>query len=186
MARHWYILHTYSGYENKVKQGIDRLARVDLADVVYDVKIPVESVIEMRSGKKRETKKKFFPGYILVEMEIPEDEQLWKAAYQRIRGITGVTGFLGSTRTTRPSPVANEDVYHVLAKMGEIKSAEVKPTVRINFSMGDQVTVVDGPFKDFKGVVEEINQEKGTIRVKVEIFGRATPVELSFTQAERL
>lgn len=186
MARHWYILHTYSGYENKVKQGIDRLARIELADVVYDVKIPVESVIEMRAGKKRETKKKFFPGYILVEMDIPEDEQMWKAAYQRIRGITGVTGFLGSTRTTRPSAVTNEDVYHVLAKMGEIKSADVKPTVRINFSLGDQVTVVEGPFKDFKGVVEDINQEKGTIRVKVEIFGRATPVELSFTQAERI
>ena len=185
MARHWYILHTYSGYENRVKQGIDRLAKVELADVVYDIKIPTENVIEMRAGKKRETKKKFFPGYILVEMDIPEEEQMWKAACQRITAISGVTGFLGSTRMTRPSPVSSEEVYRVLAKMGEIKSAEVKPTVRINFSMGDHVTVVEGPFKDFKGVVEDINQEKGTIRVKVEIFGRATPVELSFTQAER-
>jgi transcriptional antiterminator NusG len=118
-------------------------------------------------------------------MDIPEEEQLWKAACQKIAAITGVTGFLGSTRMTRPSPIATDDVLRVLTKMGEIKSAEVKPTVRINFSIGDHVTVVDGPFKDFKGVVEEINQEKGTIRVKVEIFGRATPVELSFTQAER-
>jgi len=186
MAKHWYILHTYSGYENKVKQGLDRLVRMGQADSVTDIKVPVENVTELRSGKKRQVKKKFFPGYIMVEMDIPEEDQSWKEVASRIKNINGVTGFLGHSRNKRPTPVSDEDMRNVLAKMGEIKTAETKGVVKISFSIGEHVKVIDGPFKTFTGVIEDINHEKGVIRVKVEIFGRATPVELNFLQVEKI
>lgn len=186
MGKHWYILHTYSGYENKVKEGLDRLKRTDLTDVLCDIKVPVEKITEMRAGKKRETKRKFFPGYIMVEMDIPDDDQGWKEVASRIKNINGVTGFLGYGRGKRPTPVTDEDMRNVLAKMGEIKTTETKSTIRISFSVGEHVKVVDGPFKNFTGVIEDINQEKGMVRVKVEIFGRATPVELNFLQVEKI
>jgi transcriptional antiterminator NusG len=186
MARQWYILHTYSGYENKVKQALERLQAVELGEVLGEVKVPVENVVEIRSGRKRELKKKFFPGYILVQMDLPDDEHSWKEIASRIRTINGVTGFLGSTRNKRPSPVTDDDMRNVLAKMGEIKTeAGVRISHRISFAIGEHVKVIDGPFKNFKGTIENINQEKESIRVKVEIFGRATPVELSYTQVEK-
>ncbi len=186
MSRHWYIVHTYSGYENKVNQGLDRIKRNGYEDVIHDVKVPVERIMELRSGKKREVKKKFFPGYIMVEMDIPEDDQEWKAVAYKIRGINGVTGFLGHGKNKRPTPISDEDMRNVLAKMGEIKGNEQKVQIRITFKVGEHVKVIDGPFKSFTGVIEDINQEKGVIRVKVEIFGRSTPVELNFMQVEKI
>lgn len=186
MSRNWYILHTYSGYENKVKQGLDRLARLDLADILHEVKVPVENIVEVRSGKKRETKKKFFPGYILVNMDIPDDDQGWKMVASRVKAINGVTGFLGHGSGKRPTPISDEEMRDVLTKMGEIKTAESKGTIKISFNVGEHVKVIDGPFKNFNAIIEDINQEKGMIRVKVEIFGRSTPVELSFLQVEKL
>ena len=186
MPRHWYILHTYSGYENKVKQGLDRLVRQDLSEIIHEVKVPVENVVEIRSGKKREMKKKFFPGYILVNMDIPDDDHSWKMVASKVKSINGVTGFLGHGKSKRPTPVSDEEMRDVLAKMGEIKSAETKGAVKISFTIGEHVKVVDGPFNNFNGVIEDINQEKGMVRVKVEIFGRSTPVELNFLQVEKI
>lgn len=186
MASHWYILHTYSGYENKVGKALERLIKEELDSVLLQVKVPEESVTEVKNGRKRNLKKKFFPGYILIEMDIPEEDHKWSAVHQRIRSIAGVTGFLGGDRSTRPTPVPDEDVRQVMTRMGEIKNTESKPQVRISFSVGESVKVTDGPFKNFTGTIEDINHEKGTIRVNVEIFGRSTPVELDFMQAEQI
>jgi transcriptional antiterminator NusG len=187
MAKNWYVLHTYSGYENKVEKGIQNLVdNENLNDYIYQVKVPSEEIAEVREGKKRVSKKKYFPGYILIEMNIPDEpEYEWKRLLSVITKIPGVTGFVGSGRNRKPVPLSSDDVKNILQRMGEIKG-EKPITPRFMFAVGESVKVVDGPFKTFTGTVEDINNEKGKIKVRVEIFGRSTPVELDFLQVEKI
>jgi transcriptional antiterminator NusG len=187
MAKNWYVLHTYTGYENKVEKSIMNLVdNENLQDYIFQVKVPSEEVAEVRDGKKRVSKKKYFPGYLLIEMNIPDEPAYqWKHLLSVITKIPGVTGFVGSGRNKKPVPISGEEVKNILQRMGEIKGE--KPLApRLLYSIGESVKVVDGPFKTFTGTVEDINNEKGRIRVRVEIFGRSTPVELDFLQVEKI
>jgi len=187
MAKNWYVLHTYSGYENKVENGIKNLIeQKNLDEIIFQVKVPSEEVAEIKNGKKRVSKKKYFPGYILLEMNIPEEpEYEWKTILSLIIAIPGVTGFVGSGRNKKPVPLSSEDVKNVLQRMGEMKGEKIA-SPRLQYNIGESVKVVDGPFKSFTGNVEDINNEKGKIKVRVEIFGRSTPVELDFLQVEKI
>lgn len=158
----------------------------ELAQYVGDVKVPIEEVVEMREGKKRNVKKKFFPGYVLIEIDLPEASNEWKKVVYAITHLPGVTGFLGSTaKSQKPNPISNEDAKKILQKTGDIKVSEsILP--KFDFSLGETVKVVDGPFANFNGMIEGINHEKGKLTVKVEIFGRSTPVELDFLQVQRI
>ena len=169
----WYVLHTYSGYENKVKKSIEtRIEALDLSDRVYEIVVPTQDEIEIRSGQRHTVQKKVFPGYVLVRMEM--DDDTWYA----LRNTPGVTGFVNINNV--PIPLPDTEVQNILKGM----TAEA-PRVRITFQVGDTVRITDGPFADFRGEIDEINQEKGKIRVLVSFFGRETPVELDFLQAER-
>ncbi len=187
MSKNWYVLHTYSGYESKVEKGIKNLIEnSDLEEYIYQVKIPSEEIAEIKNGKKKISKKKYFPGYILIEMNIPDEpEYEWKKILTLITKIPGVTGFVGSGRNKKPIPLSGSDVKSVLQRMGEIKGDKVV-VPRMMYAVGETVKVNDGPFKSFTGTVEDINNEKGKIKVRVEIFGRSTPVELDFLQIEKI
>ncbi|MDR1625345.1 MAG: transcription termination/antitermination protein NusG [Spirochaetia bacterium] len=184
MAKAWYVLHTYSGYENKIEKAIRRLvADESLSERIFDIKVPAEQVVEMRDGKKRITSKKFLPGYILLEMDLPERD--WKPICAHIKKISGVTGFVGSSADFKPQPISAEEARIILQKTGEIKGDKViKP--KQTFSPGEKVRIVDGPFDSFPATVEEVNMEKAKLRVTVEIFNRATPVEVGFLQVEKI
>ena len=184
MAKGWYVVHTYSGYENKVQRHLSKLIEDGtLAEHVFTVKVPSEDVVEVRDGKRRVTSKKFLPGYILVEMDLPDHN--WKQVCATIRNIPGVTGFVGSTRTQRPQAISAEEAREVLQRSGEIKSEKVlKP--KQSFSQGESVRIIEGPFDSFTGTIEEVNLEKGKLRVMVGIFGRSTPVEVDFLQVEKI
>jgi transcriptional antiterminator NusG len=184
MAKAWYVLHTYSGYENRIEKTIRRLvADENLSEYIFDIKVPSEQVVEMKDGKKRVTSKKFLPGYILLEMDLPDRD--WKPICSLIRRISGVTGFVGSSADFRPQPISAEEARIILQKTGEIKGDKViKP--RQTFSLGESVRIVEGPFDSFTGTVEEVNMEKAKLRVTVGIFGRATPVEVDFLQVEKI
>jgi len=185
MTKGWYVVHTYSGYENKVQKLLSRLMEGDeeVRDRVFDVKVPSEDVVEIRDGKKRVTSKRFLPGYILVEMDLSDAE--WKGVCSKIRAIQGVTGFLGTARSQRPQPISGEEAREILQKAGAIKTDKVlKP--KQSYTIGESVRIVDGPFDSFSGIVDEINQEKAKLRVMVGIFGRSTPVELDFLQVEKV
>ncbi|NOY07867.1 MAG: transcription termination/antitermination factor NusG [Spirochaetes bacterium] len=184
MAKAWYVVHTYSGYENRVEKHIRKLMESGaLLDRVFDVKVPSEEVVEVRDGKKKITTKKFLPGYILVEMDIPEKG--WKEVCENIRNIPGVTGFVGSARNQRPQAITQDEAKEILQKSGAIKADKVlRP--KQSFSVGEMVRIVDGPFGSFTGNIEEVNAEKGKLRVMVGIFGRSTPVELDFLQVEKI
>ena len=169
----WYVLHTYSGYENKVKKSIEtRIEALDLTDRVYEIVVPTQDEIEIRSGQRHTVQKKVFPGYVLVRMEM--DDETWYA----LRNTPGVTGFVNINNV--PVPLPESEVQGILKGM----TAEA-PRVKISFQVGDTVRITDGPFADFRGEIDEINQERGKIRVLVSFFGRETPVELDFLQAER-
>jgi transcriptional antiterminator NusG len=184
MAKAWYVLHTYSGYENKIEKTIRRLiGDENLAEVVFDIKVPTEQVVEMKDGKKKVTTKKFLPGYILLEMDLPD--RGWKPVCSLIRRIDGVTGFVGASVEFKPQPISAEEARTILQKTGEIKGEKViKP--KQTFSPGENVRIIEGPFDSFTGVVEEVNMEKAKLRVTVGIFGRATPVEVDFLQVEKI
>jgi len=183
MAKGWYVLHTFTGHENKVEKFI-RLKMEDgsLSDVVLDVKVPVEKVTEVRNGRKQTLNRKFFPGYILIEMDLPERN--WKIPCAMIHKLQGVTGFVGTTRNSKPQPISAEEAKTILQKAGAIK-AEKRVQAKQDFQIGEEVLIIDGPFDTFKGTIEVVNQEKGKLRVMVGIFGRATPVEVSFSQVDR-
>jgi transcription termination/antitermination protein NusG len=169
----WYVLHTYSGYENKVKKSIEsRVDSLDLHDRVFEVVVPTQEEIEIRSGQRHTVQRKVFPGYVLVRMI--RDDDTWYA----LRNTPSVTGFVGINN--EPTPLTENEVQAILTGM----TAEA-PKVKVSFQLGDTVRIVDGPFADFRGEIDEINQEKGKIRVLVSFFGRETPVELDFLQAER-
>ena len=186
MARGWYTVHTYSGYEQKIEKLIRRLMETDakFATVCLDVKIPFETVTVIKDGVKKEVKQKVLPGYILVELDMPEDDS-WKGYCSQIKRIQGVTGFLTATRSSKPIPLSKDEMSVILQKTGEIK-AEKAFKHKQSFSEGETVKVTDGPFSGFTGVIEEVNNEKNRIRVSVEIFGRPTPVEIEFTQVEKV
>jgi len=187
MATGWYVLHTYSGYENKIEKTIRMM--IDMGefdkDVVRDVKVPSEEVVEVRDGKKRTQTKKILPGYILVDMDLPNEEQGWKLVCSKIKKIQGVTGFVGTPANRKPSPLSLDEARSILQKSGEIKG-ERPVRVRQAFAPGEQVKIIDGPFESFTGTIEDVNQEKNKLKVMVGIFGRNTPVEVDLFQVEKV
>ena len=183
MAKGWYVLHTFTGHENKVEKFI-RMLMDDgsLGDAVFDVKVPSEEVVEVRNGKKRTVNKKFLPGYILIEMDLPD--RGWKIPCTAIRKIQSVTGFVGTGLNSKPQPISADEAKSILQKTGAIKT-ERRLQAKQDFQVGEEVRIIEGPFESFKGTIEVVNQEKGKLRVMVGIFGRATPVEVSFAQVDR-
>ncbi len=184
MPKGWYVVHTYSGYENKVEKYIRKIMEnPEFNGIIFDVKVPSEEVAEVRDGKRKISMKKFLPGYLLVEMDLPDFG--WKPICSQIKKIQGVTGFVGSIGGAKPQPIAPEEARSVLQKAGEIKTEKsIRP--KQTFNVGEAVRVVDGPFDSFTGTVEEVNLEKGKLRVMVGIFGRSTPVEVDFLQVEKI
>ncbi len=183
MAKSWYVLHTFTGHENKVEKFIRMLMEDgSLGDAVSDVKVPSEEVVEVRNGKKRTVNKKFRPGYILIEMDLPD--RGWKIPCTAIRKIQSVTGFVGTGLNSKPQPISADEAKTILQKTGAIK-AERRLQAKQDFQVGEEVMVIEGPFESFKGTIEVVNQEKGKLRVMVGIFGRATPVEVTFAQVNR-
>lgn len=180
--KQWYVVHVLSGQEQKVRDRILRqVESEELGDHVYEVLVPMENVSEIRRGKKTETRKKFFPGYIIVNMNLlTEDNQLVEETWYFIKEMEGVIGFAGTK--DRPIPMRQREVDGMLAQIKE-REESVRPA--ISFEVGDTVKVADGPFESQNGVVEEIDPEKGKLRVSVTIFGRSTPVELEYWQVER-
>jgi transcriptional antiterminator NusG len=176
MAKRWYVVHAYSGFENQVKRSlIDHIARSGLEDKFGEILVPTEEVVEMREGQKRKSERKFFPGYVLVQMEM--DEQSWHL----VKNVPKVMGFIGGT-SDKPAPITDREADVILQR---IQEGVEKPKPKVLFEPGEVVRVTDGPFNDFNGVVEEVNYEKSRLRVAVLIFGRSTPVELEFGQVEK-
>lgn len=184
MAKGWYVLHTYSGFENKVHKHLSRLSELPrMQNQLFDAKVPAEDIVEVKDGKKKVTSRKFLPGYILVEMDLVGDA--WMDVCAAVRQIEGVTGFVGSTKNDKPQPISSDEARVLLQKAGEIKTDRtLRP--KESFSVGESVRIVGGPFDTFTGAVEEINEEKAKLRVMVGIFGRSTPVELDFVQVEKI
>ena len=176
MAKQWYIIHTYSGFEKKVKESLEgRVAAFGLGERIGRVLIPTEDVVEVRGGKKVVSARMFYPGYVLVEMEM--DDDTWHV----VRSTPRVTGFVGSGQT--PSPLSEQEVEGILHRV--TTSAE-KPKPKLVFERNEQVRIVDGPFANFTGQIEEVNADRSTLKVSVTIFGRSTPVELDFAQVEKI
>ena len=170
----WYIVHTYSGYEERVKRALEQRIRfMDAEDNIFQIVIPTEDEIEIRSGQRRTVTRKVFPGYVLVQMILNDDS--WNV----VRNTPGITGFVGSGN--KPTSLAEEEVSTILKQM-----VEGSPQVKVGFRKGESVRVVDGPFTDFAGIVDEINMGKGKVKVLLTLFGRETSVELDFLQVERL
>lgn len=180
-GRRWYFLHTYSGHENKVRNAIkSTVEQMDANDKVFHVVVPTEDEIEIRDGQRRTVKRKLYPGYVLVQtIELKEGDPDSDEAWHMIRNTTGVTGFVSSG--TRPVALSQDEVNHILRAM-----RMEQPRVRVGYVPGQSVRIVDGPFEDFVGTVDEINTEKGRVKVVVNMFGRDTPVELDFLQVEKL
>ncbi len=177
-TKRWYVVHTYSGFENKVKKSLEeRIRQHDLQERFGEILIPMEVVQEMVKGEKKTSKRKFFPGYILVNMEMN------LATWHLVKGTPKVTGFVGNARTPDQVPAVSE--IEVQRLTTQISEGSLKPKPKVQFEEGDQVRVIDGPFSNFNGTVEEVKPEKGKLRVLVSIFGRATPVELDFMQVEK-
>jgi transcriptional antiterminator NusG len=171
----WYVVHAYSGFEGTVRRSlIERIKRAGLEERFGQVLVPTEEVVEMREGQKRKSERKFFPGYVLVQMEM--DDETWHL----VNEIPKVMGFVGGT-SDRPAPITDKEAQEILQRMQEGE----KPRPKIRFEPGEVVRVIDGPFNDFNGVVEEVNYEKNRLQVAVLIFGRSTPVELEFGQVEK-
>lgn len=176
MAKRWYVLHTQTGYEDKVKTSIETRAEAsNFKHLVSQVLVPTEKVSEVKEGKKRISTRKFFPGYVLVEMELTDE------TWYLIKNTPGVSGFIGSGR--RPVPLQENEI-NVILKQTEI--AKEKPTPKVVFEKGEGVRVLDGPFTNFNGTIEEVNPAKGKLKVTISIFGRATPVELEYWQVEKV
>jgi transcriptional antiterminator NusG len=178
MAKKWYAVHTYSGFENKVKKSLEeRVRQADLQESFGEILIPMEQVVEMVKGEKKTSKRKFFPGYILVNMEM--NLETWHL----VKGTPKVTGFVGNAKTPNEVPAVTDAEVNRLTT--QISEGSLKPKPKVQFEEGDSVRVTDGPFSNFNGTVEEVKPDKGKVRVLVSIFGRATPVELDFMQVEK-
>ena len=173
----WYIIHAYSGFENKVRDAImSEATRMGLDQLVEAVEVPTEKVTEVRRGKKVTSDRKFFPGYVLAKLNLNDD------VYHLVKNTPKVTGFLGSSG--KPQPISEAEAARILNTKDEAAKAEPKARISVDYEIGDAVKVLDGPFASFNGVVEELDFEKSRVKVSVSIFGRATPVELEFEQVE--
>jgi transcriptional antiterminator NusG len=176
MAMRWYIVHAYSNFERKVAESIkERAASASLSDLFAEVLVPMEEVVEMRRGRKVSSERKFFPGYVLVKMELNDQ------TYHLIKSTPKVTGFLGSEN--KPIPITEEEAGRILQ---QVQEGVERPKPSVTFEIGEQVRVADGPFASFNGLVEEVDEERARLKVAVSIFGRATPVELEYAQVEKL
>jgi transcriptional antiterminator NusG len=174
--RKWYIVHTYSGFEERVKETLrQRAEALDMGDAFGEIRIPTETVVEYKGGKKRETQRKFFPGYILVEMEMSD------AAWHVVKNTPKVTGFVGTGR--KPTPLSQDEVDKILE---QVVTAKEKPKPKYVFERAEPVRITDGPFNNFTGVVDDVNLDRNTLKVMVTIFGRQTPVELDFSQVQKI
>lgn len=176
MALRWYVVHAYSGFENQVRNSLsERIERSGMQDQFGQILVPTEEVVEMREGQKRKSDRKFFPGYVLVQMEMND------ATWHLVKDVPKVMGFIGGT-SDKPAPISEKEAQTILQRVHE---GADKPRPKVLFEPGEVVRVIDGPFNDFNGVVEEVNYEKSRLRVAVLIFGRSTPVELEFGQVEK-
>ena len=176
MAMRWYIVHAYSNFERKVAESIkERAAAAGLSDLFEQVLVPMEEVVEMRRGRKVSSERKFFPGYVLVKMELNDQ------TYHLIKSTPKVTGFLGTEN--KPIPITEEEAGRILQ---QVQEGVERPKPSVTFEIGEQVRVADGPFASFNGLVEEVDEERARVKVAVSIFGRATPVELEYAQVEKL
>ena len=176
MALKWYIVHVYSGFENKVKVALEeRIAAGPNPEKFGEVLVPTEEIVELVKGKRKTSSRKFYPGYILVKMQL--DDETWHI----VNDTAKVTGFLGGRE--KPTPISDDEADQILNRM---EAGKLKPQPKYFFESGDDIRVIDGPFTNFNGTVEEVNQEKGKIKVLVSIFGRATPVELDFVQVQKM
>lgn len=176
MSKRWYVVHAYSGFEKSVQKAlVERIARAGMQERFGEILVPVEEVVEMKGGQKNISERKFFPGYILVEMEMTDE------TWHLIKSTPKVTGFVGGS-AQRPTPISPKEVAAIMAQMQE---GVDKPKPKVLFEVGESVRVKEGPFTDFNGNVEDVNYEKSKLRVSVSIFGRSTPVELEFSQVEK-
>jgi transcriptional antiterminator NusG len=176
MALQWYVVHAYSNFEHKVKESlIERVRRAGLQDRFGEILVPTEEVVEMREGQRRKSERKFFPGYVLVQMEM--DDETWHL----VKEVPKVLGFIGGS-SDRPAPITDKEAQAILNRVQE---GVDKPRPKVLFEPGEVVRVTEGPFNDFSGVVENVNYEKSKVRVAVQILGRSTPVELDFSQVEK-
>ncbi|HPC73431.1 MAG TPA: transcription termination/antitermination protein NusG [Syntrophales bacterium] len=172
MAFKWYVIHTYSGFENKVKVSLqERIETARMQEHFGEILVPEEDIVELIGGEKKTSKRKFFPGYVLIRMELNDD------TWHIVKSTPKVTGFIGSK--DKPAPIADEDVAALRTR---IEEGTLKPKPKFKFDVGDHVKIIDGPFTNFDGIVDEVKPEKGKLRVIVSIFGRSTPVELDFIQ----
>ncbi|MEO6975593.1 MAG: transcription termination/antitermination protein NusG [Gallionella sp.] len=176
MTMHWYVVHTYSQFEKSVQRALtERIQREGMQDKFGQILVPVEEVVELKSGQKSITERKFFPGYVLVEMEMTDE------SWHLVKSTPKVTGFLGGS-AMKPTPISEKEVQNIMQQM---QAGVEKPRPKVLFEVGELVRVKDGPFTDFNGSVEDVNYDKSKIRVAVTIFGRSTPVELDFGQVEK-
>ena len=176
MTKRWYVVHAYSGFEKSVQRALaDRVRRAGMEEKFGQILVPVEEVVEMKSGQKSISERKFYPGYVVVEMEMDDD------TWHLVKNTAKVTGFVGGT-ATKPTPISEKEVAKIMQQMQE---GVEKPKPKVLYEVGEMVRVKEGPFTDFNGTVEDINYEKSKLRVAVTIFGRSTPVELEFSQVEK-
>ncbi|MBI5300183.1 MAG: transcription termination/antitermination protein NusG [Deltaproteobacteria bacterium] len=176
MSKNWYVVHTYSGYEQKAKQALEeRVKSMKVADFFEEILVPQENVVEVKKGVKKTTSRQFFPGYILVKMEL--NDKTWHVVKETPR----ITGFVGGS--LKPPVVPDEEVRRIL---GQIEEGTLKPKPKVSFDKGENIRVISGPFTSFLGLVDEVNEDKGRLRVMVSIFGRSTPIELDFIQVEKV
>ena len=177
MAKRWYVVHAYSGFEKSVQKALkERIERESMQDLFGQVLVPVEEVVDVKNGKRSISERKFFPGYVLVEMEMTDD------TWHLVKSTPKVTGFVGGT-ANRPAPISAKEVESIMQQM---QDGVEKPKPKVLFEVGERVRVNEGPFTDFNGSVDEVNYERNKLRVSVQIFGRDTPVELDFSQVEKL
>jgi transcriptional antiterminator NusG len=176
MAKRWYVVHTYSQFEKSVQRALlERIAREGMQDLFGQILVPVEEVVELKSGQKNISERKFFPGYVLVEMEMTDE------SWHLVKNTPKVTGFLGGS-AMKPTPISQKEVDNIMSQM---QAGVEKPRPKVLFEVGEAVRVKEGPFTDFHGMVEDVNYDKSKLRVAVTIFGRSTPVELNFGQVEK-
>ena len=176
MAKRWYVLHVYSGFENKVAEAIkEKAEKQGIGEKVEEIMVPTEEVVEIKRGQKVNTERKFFPGYVLAKLDL--DDEVWHL----VKNTPKVTGFLGAGN--KPSPVSEKEAERLIK---QIKEGVERPRSSITFDIGEEVKVAEGPFASFNGTVEEVDEDKGRLKVSVSIFGRATPVELEFSQVEKV